>query len=79
MIVESLLRPQPEGQPTMGDPQTQDKLLNGIKAIDERVKELREKGILFPNDAVRRVELHWYEVHGIGKRDIKIKHYLDES
>jgi hypothetical protein len=23
------------------------------------------------------VELHWYEAHGIGKRDWKIKRYLD--
>lgn len=29
------------------------------------------------NGALRRVELHWYEAHGIGKRDIKIKRYLD--
>jgi hypothetical protein len=26
---------------------------------------------------VRRAELHWYEAHGIGKRDFKIKRYLD--
>jgi hypothetical protein len=25
----------------------------------------------------RLVELHWYEAHGIGKRRIKIKRYLD--
>jgi hypothetical protein len=25
----------------------------------------------------RRVELHWYEAHGIGKRKMKIKRYLD--
>jgi hypothetical protein len=25
----------------------------------------------------RKVELHWYEAHGIGKRDVKIKRYLD--
>jgi len=30
------------------------------------------------NGKVRRVELHWYEAHGIGKRDIKIKRYLDQ-
>jgi len=29
------------------------------------------------NGAVRRVELHWYEAHGIGKRELKIKRYLD--
>ena len=27
----------------------------------------------------RRVEMHWYEAHGIGKRDIKIKRYLDRA
>lgn len=29
------------------------------------------------NGRVRLVELHWYEAHGIGKRKIKIKRYLD--
>jgi hypothetical protein len=24
---------------------------------------------------IRRVELHWYEAHGIGRRDMKIKRY----
>lgn len=26
---------------------------------------------------IRSVELHWYEAHGIGKRKMKIKRYLD--
>ena len=30
------------------------------------------------NGALRAVELHWYEAHGIGERDMKIKRYLDE-
>jgi len=29
------------------------------------------------NGKIRRVELHWYEAHGIGRKDIKIKCYLD--
>jgi hypothetical protein len=29
------------------------------------------------NDRIRRVELHWYEAHGIGKRKMKSKRYLD--
>lgn len=29
------------------------------------------------NGRVRRAEVHWYEAHGIGKRDMKIKRYLD--
>lgn len=31
------------------------------------------------NGGLRRVELHWYEAHGIGKRDIKIKQFLDQE
>ena len=30
------------------------------------------------NGKLLRVELHWYEAHGIGKRDFKIKEYLDQ-
>jgi hypothetical protein len=26
---------------------------------------------------IRTVELHWYEAHGVGKRKMKIKSYLD--
>ena len=29
------------------------------------------------NGAVRIAELHWYEAHGIGKREFKRKRYLD--
>lgn len=28
------------------------------------------------NGTIRRVELHWYEAHGIGKKKLKIKRYL---
>jgi hypothetical protein len=34
--------------------------------------------VRLPNGALRKVELHWYEAHGIGRRDLKIKHYVDE-
>jgi len=33
--------------------------------------------VKLPNDRVYRVELHWYEAHGIGRKDMKIKRYLD--
>ena len=33
--------------------------------------------VLLENGDVRVAELHWYEAHGIGKRRIKIKAYLD--
>ena len=29
------------------------------------------------NGRIRNVELHWYEAHGIGKKKLKIKRYLD--
>ena len=29
------------------------------------------------NGRVRRAELHWYEAHSIGKKEIKRKRYLD--
>lgn len=30
------------------------------------------------NGDVRIAEIHWYEAHGIGKREFKRKRYLDE-
>jgi hypothetical protein len=35
--------------------------------------------IRLSNGALRVVELHWYEAHGVGQRDMKIKRYVDES
>ena len=29
------------------------------------------------NGRIRRVELHWFAAHGVGKRKMKIKRYLD--
>jgi len=40
----------------------------------------KRKGIAhvkLPNGKTRRVEIHWYEAHGIGRKDVKIKYYLD--
>ncbi len=31
------------------------------------------------NGRVRLAEIHWYEAHGIGKREMKRKRYLDED
>jgi hypothetical protein len=62
-------------------------------AVGSRIRDLRRlrkqfgpgrwrklKGIAqvrFESGAIRTVELHWYEAHGIGKKKIKIKRYLD--
>ena len=32
--------------------------------------------VRLPNRKRRTVELHWYEAHGIGRRDFKIKTFL---
>jgi hypothetical protein len=34
-------------------------------------------GIRCGTGRVTRAELHWYEAHGIGKRDLKIKRYIE--
>ena len=33
--------------------------------------------IRLPNGRVRRAEIHWYEAHGIGKKDLKVKRYIE--
>lgn len=33
--------------------------------------------VCVPNGRIRRVELYWYEAHGIGRKRIKIKRYWD--
>lgn len=32
--------------------------------------------VRLPNGMIRQVELHWYEAHGVGRKDVKIKQYL---
>ena len=34
--------------------------------------------VRLPNGSLHVVELHWYEAHGVGRKDVKIKQYLDE-
>ena len=36
-----------------------------------------ETTIAFESGNTRRAEVHWYEAHGIGRREYKIKRYLD--
>jgi hypothetical protein len=33
--------------------------------------------IRLPNGRVRKAEIHWYEAHGIGRKEYKRKCYLD--
>ena len=34
--------------------------------------------IKLSDGTVCRAELHWYEAHGVGRRELKIKRFLDE-
>ncbi len=43
-----------------------------------RWRKLKGQGMIrLPSGRVRRAELHWYEAHGIGRREMKRKRYLD--
>jgi hypothetical protein len=33
--------------------------------------------VRLPDGTIRLAEIHWYEAHGIGKRDFKIKRTID--
>jgi hypothetical protein len=33
--------------------------------------------VKLPNGTIRKAELHWYEASGIGKREFKIKRFVD--
>jgi len=56
------------------------RILSHLQKVHGRGRWRKLKGVaqvLLPNDRTRRVELHWYEAHGIGRKDMKIKRYLD--
>ncbi len=51
-----------------------------LRKVHGRGRWRKLKGIAevrLPNQTIRRVELHWYEAHNIGRKDMKIKRYLD--
>ncbi len=33
--------------------------------------------VLLQDETVRRAELHWYDAHGVGRKETKIKRFLD--
>ena len=59
------------------------------KAIRElpRLRKLYGKGrwrkrkgfadVRLPNGRIRKAELHWYEASGIGRKELKIKRFVD--
>ena len=57
------------------------KIRSHLKKVYGSGRWRKRKGVAtvrLANGKIRRIELHWYEAHGIGKRDFKIKTYLDE-
>lgn len=59
---------------------------SGIREVAELKKKygkgswLKRKGravVRLDDGSIRRAELRWYEAHGIGRREVKIKRFLD--
>ena len=34
--------------------------------------------VRLPDGTVCRAEVHWYEAHGVGRKELKIKRFLDD-
>ena len=42
-----------------------------------RWRKMKGKALVrLPNGRLRMAELHWYEAHGVGKKELKRKRYL---
>jgi hypothetical protein len=51
-----------------------------LRKFYRRGRWRKRKGIArvrLPNGTVRLAEVHWYEAHGIGRKELKIKRYID--
>ncbi len=51
-----------------------------LRKLYGRGRWRKRKGVAdveLPNGTIRRAELHWYEASGIGKKEFKIKRFVD--
>jgi len=51
-----------------------------LRKFYSRGRWRKRKGIArvrLPDGSIRLAEVHWYEAHGIGRRELKIKRYVD--
>lgn len=51
-----------------------------LRKVYGRGRWRKRKGIAdvsLPNGTIRRAELHWYEASGIGRKEFKIKRFVD--
>lgn len=53
--------------------------LNRVYGHGRWRKRKGQATIRLRNGRLRKAELHWFEAHGIGKRELKRKRYLDRS
>jgi hypothetical protein len=45
-----------------------------------RWRKLKGVGLVeLPDGSVHQAELHWYEAHGIGRKDMKVKRLLERN
>lgn len=54
--------------------------LNRLNRVYGKGRWRKRKGIAtvkLPDSTIRLAEIHWYEAAGIGKKEMKIKRYLD--
>jgi hypothetical protein len=54
--------------------------LSRLQKIYGKGRWRKRKGfadVRLPNGTIRKVELHWYEASGVGKKELKIKRFLD--
>ena len=52
-----------------------------LKKAYGRARWRKRKGLAtlrLADGTVRRAEVHWYEAHGIGRKEMKIKQFLEE-
>jgi len=55
------------------------KNVNRLNKIYGKANWRKLKGactIELPNGVIRKAEVHWYEGHGVGKKEVKLKRYL---
>ncbi|MEX2270437.1 MAG: hypothetical protein WD690_03140 [Vicinamibacterales bacterium] len=59
------------------------RLIRQLKKLGKRYGKGRwrklkgEAKVRLPDDTIRWAEVHWYEAHGVGRRGLKIKRFLD--
>ena len=51
-----------------------------LRRLFGRGRWRKRKGIArvrLSDGSIRIAEIHWYEAHGVGRKQLKIKHYVD--